>query len=671
MKAKAQIPSVHELADASPLNRGHKDEPPHGSEDDKWLDSLEYLLGDVLKRRGSKQVNFLLERLIDRLKVEQNREPSTINTPYVNSIPVEEEPRYPGDRQIERKMKSYARWNAMAMVVKANRVQPGIGGHISTYASSANLYEVGFNHFFRGGEGDGLGDLVYFQGHASPGNYARAYLEHRLSARKLHHFRQELAKGGGLSSYPHPYLMPDFWQFPSVSMGLAPIMSIYQARFGRYLKARGFIDQDPHVWCFVGDGEITESYARWNAMAMVVKANRVQPGIGGHISTYASSANLYEVGFNHFFRGGEGDGLGDLVYFQGHASPGNYARAYLEHRLSARKLHHFRQELAKGGGLSSYPHPYLMPDFWQFPSVSMGLAPIMSIYQARFGRYHKARGFIDQEPHVWCFVGDGEIDEPESTGALSIAARENLDNLTWVVNCNLQRLDGPVRGNGKIIQELEAVFRGAGWNVIKVIWGSDWDPLLAADEKGLLVERMEQAVDGDYQKYSVAPGSYTRKHFFGTHPELLEMVNHLTDDEIQKLTRGGHDPQKVYAAYAAAQRHQGAPTVILAKTVKGYGLGEAGEGRNITHQQKQLNERELRSFRSRFGVPLSDEEVVETPFYRPPLNSPETTYLLERRKSLGGFLPARINKAKPLALPEAPLRPTQLPSGTKGPQRLF
>ena len=499
MKAKNQIPAVQKLSDTSSQNRLGVAESSVHSENDKWLDSLEYLLGDLLKRRGSEEVKFLLERLIDRLKVDPDRLP-VINTPYVNSIPVEDEPRYPGDRQIERKVKSYA---------------------------------------------------------------------------------------------------------------------------------------------------------RWNAMAMVVKANRVQPGIGGHISTYASSANLYEVGFNHFFRGGDGDGLGDLVYFQGHASPGNYARAYLEHRLSARRLHHFRQELAKGGGLSSYPHPYLMPDFWQFPSVSMGLAPIMSIYQARFGRYQVARGFIDQEPHVWCFVGDGEIDEPESTGALSIAARENLDNLTWVVNCNLQRLDGPVRGNGKIIQELESVFRGAGWNVIKVIWGSDWDPLLDADDKGLLVQRMERAVDGDYQKYSVASGSYTRKHFFGTHPELLEMVNHLTDDEIRKLARGGHDPQKVYAAYDAALRHKGAPTVILAKTVKGYGLGEAGEGRNITHQQKQLNERELRDFRSRFGVPLSDEEVVDTPFYRPALNSSETTYLLERRKSLGGFLPARVNKAKPLVLPEA------------------
>ena len=407
---------------------------------------------------------------------------------------------------------------------------------------------------------------------------------------------------------------------------------------------------------YPGDRRIerqVKSYVRWNAMAMVVKANRLQPGIGGHISTYASAANLYEVALNHFLRGGDDGDPGDLVYFQGHASPGNYARAYVEHRMSPRKLHLFRQELAKGGGLPSYPHPHLMPDFWQFPSVSMGLAPILSIYQARFARYLSARGLLAREPRVWCFVGDGESDEPEATGALSLASREHLDNLVWVVNCNLQRLDGPVRGNGKIIQELEAVFRGAGWNVIKVIWGSDWDPLLAADAKGLLAERMEQAVDGDYQKYVVAPGSYTRKHFFGTHPELLEMVNHLSDDDIRRLGRGGHDPQKVYAAYAAALRHKGAPTVILAKTVKGYGLGEAGEGRNITHQQKALNEKELRDFRTRFGVPLLDEDVVETPFYRPPLDSEETRYLLERRKSLGGFLPSRAAGTEALTVPEA------------------
>jgi pyruvate dehydrogenase E1 component len=467
----------------------------------KWVASLEYLLEYILKNEQSEQASLLLEQLNDRLRESGLNVPQTVSTPYVNTIPPEKEPPYPGKREIERRIKSYVRWNAMAMVVKANRIHPDIGGHISTYASAATLYEVGFNHFFRGGDDDRPADMVYFQGHASPGAYARAYVEWRINAPKLHHFRQELSPAGGVSSYPHPYLMPDFWQFPSVSMGLAPIMSIYQARFVRYLKSRGLLSGD--------------------------------------------------------------------------------------------------------------------------------------------------------EPRIWCFPGDGEMDEPESCGALTVAARENLDNLIWVVNCNLQRLDGPVRGNGKIIQELEALFRGAGWNVIKVIWGSDWDPLLAADDRGLLLKRMEEAVDGEYQKYTVEPGSYTRKNFFGKYPELLEMVNHLTDDQIRKLLRGGHDPKKVYAAYKAAVEHRGAPTVILAKTVKGYGLGEAGEGRNITHQQKKLNERELREFRSRFDIPLPDEEVVETPFYRPPLDSPETQYLLERRKQLGGFIPQRRVRATALKLPEA------------------
>lgn len=467
----------------------------------KWMASLEYVLGYILKNEESEQATLLLEALIERLRQSGLKIPYAVNTPYINTIPPEKQPPYPGNREIERRIKSYVRWNAMAMVVKANRLHPDIGGHISTYASSATLYEVGLNHFFRGGDTDRPADMVYFQGHASPGAYSRAYIEWRINAPRLHHFRQELSAAGGLPSYPHPYLMPDFWQFPSVSMGLAPIMSIYQARFNRYLQSRGF--------------------------------------------------------------------------------------------------------------------------------------------------------FSGEEPKIWCFVGDGEMDEPEASGALSLAGRENLDNLIWVVNCNLQRLDGPVRGNGKIIQELEAVFRGAGWNVVKVIWGSDWDPLLAADHKGLLVRRMEEAVDGDYQKYSVEPGSYTRKHFFGKYPELVEMVNHLTDDQIHKLLRGGHDPQKVYAAYKSAVDHKGSPTVILAKTVKGYGLGEAGEGRNVTHQQKKLNERELREFRTRFDIPLADEEVVETPFYRPPLDSPETQYVLERRKSLGGFIPARQVKTPGLKLPES------------------
>jgi len=466
---------------------------------DKWLDSLELLLEAALKERTSQSVPLLFDRLTSRLRELGINVPMSVTTPYVNTIPPEEEPLYPGDREIERRIKSYIRWNAMAMVVKANRLHSGLGGHISTFASCATLVEVGFNHFFRGGDGDHPADQIFFQGHASPGIYARAYLERRLDARYLHNFRQDLAEGGGLSSYPHPYLMPRFWQFPSVSMGLSPIMSIYQARFNRYLQARNF---------------------------------------------------------------------------------------------------------SKG-----------------------------------------------EEPKVWCFVGDGETDEPETLGALTLASREHLDNLIWVVNCNLQRLDGPVRGNGKIIQELEAAFRGAGWNVIKVIWGSDWDELLKADTSGLLVRRMEEAVDGDYQKYSVEPGSYTRRHFFAKYPELLALVNHFTDEQIHKLRRGGHDPQKVYAAYKRAVEHKGSPTVVLAKTVKGYGLGEAGEGRNVTHQQKKLNEKELREFRSRFDVPISDEEIADAPFYRPPEDSAETQYILSRRKALNGFLPKREIKAAPLSVP--------------------
>jgi pyruvate dehydrogenase E1 component len=492
-------PEKKELSTGSSINGDQETNKSARNDRHKWIASLEFILEYILRNEQSEQATRLIEELTGRLRDSGLKIPQSVNTPYINTIPPEKEPPYPGNREIERRIKSYVRWNAMAMVVKANRIHPDIGGHISTYASSATLYEVGHNHFFRGGDGENPADMIYFQGHASPGAYSRAYVEWRINAPRLHHFRQELSSAEGVSSYPHPYLMPDFWQFPSVSMGLAPIMSIYQARFLRYLKSRGLLN--------------------------------------------------------------------------------------------------------------------------------------------------------GEEPRVWCFPGDGEMDEPESSGALTLASRENLDNLVWVVNCNLQRLDGPVRGNGKIIQELEALFRGAGWNVIKVIWGSDWDPLLEADEKGLLLKRMEEAVDGDYQKYSVEPGSYTRKHFFGKYPELLAMVNHLTDEQIRKLLRGGHDPMKVYTAYKAAVEHKGGPTVILAKTVKGYGLGEAGEGRNITHQQKKLNERELREFRTRFDIPLPDEEVVETPFYRPPLDSPEARYLLERRKRLRGFVPQRRVKAKPLGLP--------------------
>lgn len=395
-----------------------------------------------------------------------------------------------------------------------------------------------------------------------------------------------------------------------------------------------------------------KSFVRWNAMAMVVRANQQEHGIGGHISTFASAATLYEVGFNHFFRGPEDPSGGDQIYFQGHASPGIYARAFLEGRLSAEALENFRRELGEGGGLASYPHPRFMPDFWQFPTVSMGLGPIMAIYQARFNRYLEDRGLReDHGGKVWAFLGDGETDEPESLGAIGLAARENLDNLIFVINCNLQRLDGPVRGNGKIIQELETIFRGAGWNVIKVIWGGDWDPLLAKDKEDVLTHRMGEVVDGDYQKYVVSSGAYIREHFFGTDERLQEMVRPLTDEQLRRLNRGGHDPAKVFAAYDAAVKHRGAPTVILAKTIKGYGLGESGEGKNISHQQKQLNEEELRNFRARFGIPIADEEVGSAPFYKPAEDSRELVYLKERRAALGGALPSRQGNAPRLTLP--------------------
>jgi pyruvate dehydrogenase E1 component len=386
-----------------------------------------------------------------------------------------------------------------------------------------------------------------------------------------------------------------------------------------------------------------KSLVRWNALSMVVRANKLSDGIGGHISTYASAATLYEVGFNHFFRGRTDSQEGDIVYFQGHAAPGIYARAFLEGRISRRQLENFRRELAEGGGVSSYPHPWLMPKFWQFPTVSMGLGPIMAIYQARFNHYLEDRGLKRQsDQKVWAFLGDGETDEPETLGAITLASREKLDNLIFVINCNLQRLDGPVRGNGQIIQELEAIFRGAGWNVIKVIWGSDWDDLEARDTNGLLAQRLGEIVDGQYQKYAVETGAYMRQHLFGSDPRLLDLVRHLSDDDLKRMRLGGHDPQKVYAAYKFAIEHKGQPTVILARTIKGYGLGEAGEGKNITHQQKKLNEDELRAFRNRFDIDLSDEELARSPFYVPPDESPEMRYLHERRRVLGGYLPARI-----------------------------
>ncbi|MGH8727245.1 MAG: pyruvate dehydrogenase (acetyl-transferring), homodimeric type [Burkholderiales bacterium] len=393
------------------------------------------------------------------------------------------------------------------------------------------------------------------------------------------------------------------------------------------------------------------SYVRWNALAMVVHANKNELDLGGHIASFASAATLYDVGFNHFWHAPSENHGGDLIYIQGHSAPGIYARAFLEGRLTEDQLRKLRQEV-DGKGLSSYPHPWLMPDFWQFPTVSMGLGPIMAIYQARFMRYLHDRGILDSsERHVWAFMGDGEMDEPESLGAISLASREKLDNLIFVVNCNLQRLDGPVRGNGKIIQELEAVFRGAGWHVIKVIWGSYWDPLLAKDKKGILLKRMEEAVDGDYQNYKANDGAYVRKHFFGKYPELLEMVANMTDEDVWRLNRGGHDPHKLYAAYSAALKHQGQPVVILAKTVKGYGMGEAGEGQNITHQQKKFGETALRAFRDRFHIPISEEKIAEAPFYKPADDSPEMQYLKERVRAMGGSLPARRRKAQALEVP--------------------
>ena len=396
-----------------------------------------------------------------------------------------------------------------------------------------------------------------------------------------------------------------------------------------------------------------EAYIRWNAMAMVVQANRMSSEYGGHLSSYASSATLYEVGFNHFWRAASEKHPGDMVFMQGHSSPGVYARAYLEGRLTEEQLRHFRQEAGGPGiGLSSYPHPWLMPDFWQFPTVSMGLGPMMAIFQARFVRYLEHRGMAKpSDRKVWAFLGDGEMDEPESMGALTMPVREGLDNLIFVINCNLQRLDGPVRGNGKIIQELEAAFLGAGWNVIKVLWGSRWDPLLARDSKGLLRRVMEDSVDGEYQNFKAKGGAYTREHFFGKYPELKAMVANMSDEEIWRLNRGGHDPRKVYAAYAAAMTHKGQPTVILAKTVKGFGLGKGGEGQMVAHQQKKLSEEDLRAFRDRFNIPVSDEDIARLPFRKPDEASDEARYLQERRASFGGYLPARRKEAQPLAIP--------------------
>ncbi len=404
---------------------------------------------------------------------------------------------------------------------------------------------------------------------------------------------------------------------------------------------------------------------RWNAVVMVTRANHEFPGIGGHLSTYASSASLYEVGFNHFFRGKDGRNIGDQIYYQGHAAPGFYARAYLTGRISEDQLEHFRRE-ALGRGLSSYPHPRLMPEFWEFPTVSMGLGPISAIYQARFNRYLHGRGLADtSRSRVWAFLGDGETDEVEAVGALSLAAREGLDNLIFVVNCNLQRLDGPVRGNGKIIQELEAVFRGAGWNVIKVIWGREWDELLARDTDGVLLQRMNETLDGDYQRYAAENGAHVREHFFGGDPRLRKLVEHLSDGEIERLRRGGHDYRKVYTAYRVATEMTGAPTVILAKTVKGWTLGDVAEGRNVTHQIKKLGEDELRTFRDRLELPIPDARLKEAPYYHPGMESEEVRYMLERQRQLGGALPRRTVKPVSISLP-APELYAEFRQGTVG-----
>jgi pyruvate dehydrogenase E1 component len=401
---------------------------------------------------------------------------------------------------------------------------------------------------------------------------------------------------------------------------------------------------------------------RWNAMALVVRANKESSELGGHVASYASAATLYDIGFNHFWHAPSAEHGGDLVYMQGHSSPGFYARAFLEGRINEEQMNNFRQEVG-GKGLSSYPHPWLMPDFWQFPTVSMGLGPIMAIYQARFLKYLQDRGLAQTEGRkVWCFVGDGETDEPESLGAISMAAREKLDNLIFVVNCNLQRLDGPVRGNGKIIQELEANFRGSGWNVIKVIWGSNWDPLIALDHTGRLLQLMEECLDGDYQAFKSRDGAFVRKEFFGRYPETAEMVKDWSDEEIWALTRGGHDPMKVYAAYKAANETRGQPTVVLAKTVKGFGMGEAMEGQNIAHQAKKMKGEHIRAFRDRFQVPIADELLEEVPFFRPPDNSPEMKWLKERLAPLGGGLPRRRRKAEPLQAPPLSAFEAQLKS---------
>ncbi|MDD5181501.1 MAG: pyruvate dehydrogenase (acetyl-transferring), homodimeric type, partial [Gallionellaceae bacterium] len=490
-------------------------------ETQEWLDALD----SVLENEGPERARYLISQLIRKARLAGADLPISATTPYLNTIPLDQEQRSSGNHELEHRICALMRWNAMALILNANKESSELGGHIATFASAAKLYDVGFNHFFHGVTENHGGDLVYFQGHSSPGMYARAFLEGRVSEEQMHRFRQEVG-GGGLSSYPHPWLMPDFWQFPTVSMGLGPLLAIYQARFMRYLQHRNLAD--------------TEGRTSDTLLA--------KPADCGRRCDAGTPAP------------------------EGSAPP-----------CRARK--------------------------------------------------------------VWAFLGDGETDEPEALGAISMAGREKLDNLIFVVNCNLQRLDGPVRGNGKIIQELEGVFRGAGWNVIKVIWGGKWDRLFAKDKSGLLLKRMEEAVDGDYQTYKARDGAYVRQHFFGKYPELLEMVADMSDDELWRLNRGGHDPNKVFAAYAAAVKHKGQPTVILAKTVKGYGMGTSGEAQNPTHQQKKMDEDSLRKFRDRFNIPVSDEQLTKLPFSRPAEDSMEMKYLRERMAAMG-TTPAR----EPLAL---------------------
>ena len=483
-------------------------------------------------------------------------------------------------------------------------------------------------------------------------------IDERETAEWLESFDQLLEQGG--ENRARFVLYKLLKRARQLHVGLPPLT---QTRYINTISP----EQEPF---FPGDEEIERRIRRlirWNAVAMVLRANNRFAGIGGHLATYASAATLYEVGFNHFFRGKDGEGSGDQIFYQGHAAPGIYARAFLEGRLSEGQLDHFRREVVPGQGLSSYPHPRLMPDFWEYPTVSMGLGPISAIYQARYNRYLQNRGLLDTSgSRVWAFLGDGETDEPESLGALHVAAREGLDNLTFVVNCNLQRLDGPVRGNGKIIQELEAVFRGSGWNVIKVVWGREWDELLARDVDGALVEQMNNTLDGEFQKYSVAGGAYIREHFFGPDPRLRKLVEHLSDDDLAKLRRGGHDYRKVYAAYKAAVEYRGAPTVILAKTVKGWTLGPGVEARNITHQAKKLNEAELRIFRDRLQLPIPDAQLKDAPYYHPGPDSDEIQYLIERRRALGGPLPKRVVRSKPLPTP-SPGIDVEFASGSQTP----